>query len=169
MIATAVSVPFCPPRPMGRCLACQGPVFVGFPLQIVADGAMHVGCYVLEARNDTDRRLGTREARDMFNQSSQFASERANLARATTLSLAAGNARSRSSQKAAVTVRRHKEEARAAKFADIRAQIADGTLVVRQMTLTEHRAASRAASRARSQHEARRKVRTLLHDLQPSG
>jgi len=166
VIATAVSAPFCPPRPVTRCLACCEPVYAGFPLRAVPDGAMHVGCYVLAARNNTDRRRGRRERRDMSSQSSPVAP---NSALAHTLPLTAQDARIGSSQRAAVTVRRHKEEARAAKLTDIRAQIADGTLVVRQMTITEHRAASRAASRSRSQHQARRKVYTPRHDQESPG
>jgi hypothetical protein len=72
----------------------------------------------------------------------------------------AGDARTRSAVKGAATVRRHKEEQRADSLALIRAQIADGTLVVRQMSATEHTTACQTASRARARSEARRKVST---------
>jgi hypothetical protein len=41
-------------------------------------------------------------------------------------------------QKGVATVRRHKDERRAELLHDIDAQIANGTLVVRQMTAAEH-------------------------------
>jgi len=50
------------------------------------------------------------------------------------------DARSRGAAKGAATLRRHKEERRAESLAQISAQIANGTLVVRQMT-TEQRQA----------------------------
>lgn len=60
--------------------------------------------------------------------------------------------RSRSAAKGVATVRRHKEERRAASLLQIRAQIADGTLVVRQMTpaqLTASVAQRQAPSKTR--------------------
>ena len=54
----------------------------------------------------------------------------------------AAGARSRGSAKGAATVQRHARERRASSLADIRAQIADGTLVVRQMTPAERGAGS---------------------------
>lgn len=53
MSATAVPAPFCPPQPLTRCVACREPLYAGFPLRTVADGAMHVGCFMLEARPNT--------------------------------------------------------------------------------------------------------------------
>jgi hypothetical protein len=51
-------------------------------------------------------------------------------------------------QKGVATVRRHKDERRAELLHDIDAQIANGTLVVRQMTDAEHKTASPAAASA---------------------
>jgi hypothetical protein len=55
------------------------------------------------------------------------------------------DAQSRASIKGQATVKRHKRERRADSLAQIRAQVADGTLVVRQMTPAERTAASGAA------------------------
>jgi hypothetical protein len=62
--------------------------------------------------------------------------------------------RSRSAAKTAATVRRRKEERRTDKLDQIQDQIADGTLVVRQMSAAEHEAASEVA---RQRLEAREK------------
>jgi hypothetical protein len=56
-----------------------------------------------------------------------------------------GDARSRAAAKGLATFRRHKEERRADSLAQIRAQIANGTLVVRQMTIEQRKAASNPA------------------------
>jgi hypothetical protein len=69
-----------------------------------------------------------------------------------------GDAGTRAPTKGADTVRRHKEERRAERLRDINLQIADGTLVVRQMTVAQREAASRAAARVAERHQARRKV-----------
>ena len=53
-------------------------------------------------------------------------------------------------QKGAATLLRHKDERRAASLDQIRAQIADGTLVVRQMTDAERKAASQTAGESRA-------------------
>jgi hypothetical protein len=45
---------------------------------------------------------------------------------------------------------RHKGERRAVRLNEIRAQIADGTLVVRQMSDAEHKAASQAVGESRA-------------------
>ena len=66
-------------------------------------------------------------------------------------------AQTNSAHKAAATVRRNKEERRAESLRQIRAQTADGTLVVRQMTVAQHEAASEAARRTLAENEARRK------------
>jgi hypothetical protein len=56
-------------------------------------------------------------------------------------------ARSRAQAKGAATVQRNARERRASRLADIRAQIANGTLVVRQMTPAERGAGSGAPRR----------------------
>ena len=53
-----------------------------------------------------------------------------------------------SAQKGAATVRRHKQDRRDESLRQIRAQIADGTLVVRQMTAAERTTASRGRASA---------------------
>lgn len=53
-------------------------------------------------------------------------------------------------QKGAATFLRHRDERRADRLHEIREQIADGTLVVRQMTDTEHKAAVHAAGESRA-------------------
>jgi hypothetical protein len=65
--------------------------------------------------------------------------------------------RSRSAAKTAETVKRRKEERRTDKLDQIQDQIADGTLVVRQMTAAEHEVASAAARRRLARTEARPK------------
>jgi hypothetical protein len=60
------------------------------------------------------------------------------------LPLPAATTLSSPAQKAAATVLRHKDERRAERLREIRAQIADGTLVIRQMTDAEHETASPA-------------------------
>lgn len=54
-----------------------------------------------------------------------------------------GEAPVSSAQKGAATVRRHKQDRRDESLRQIRAQIADGTLVVRQMTAVERGTGSR--------------------------
>jgi hypothetical protein len=68
----------------------------------------------------------------------------------------ADDARSRAGAKAAATLRRHKEERRVDSLSQIRAQIAAGTLVVRQMTPKQQEAASEAARQAQARNEARK-------------
>jgi hypothetical protein len=51
---------------------------------------------------------------------------------------------SRAAAKGAATLRRHRQERRADSLAQIRSQIADGTLVVRQMTVAERKAPDRS-------------------------
>ena len=53
------------------------------------------------------------------------------------------DARSRAATKGAATLRRHREERRADSLAQIRSQIADGTLVVRQMPVAKRNAPDR--------------------------
>jgi hypothetical protein len=69
--------------------------------------------------------------------------------------LVAGEAPISSAQKAAATLRRHKDERREDSLQQIRAQTADGTLVVRQMTVAQHEAASQAARQTLARNEAR--------------
>jgi hypothetical protein len=69
-----------------------------------------------------------------------------------------------SAQKAAATRQRHKDELRVHNLDDIRAQIDDGTLVVRQMTVAQHRAASRTARGTFARNEARRKYTRALYN-----
>jgi hypothetical protein len=80
----------------------------------------------------------------------------------------AGDPRTRaaSAHKGAATIRRHKEEQRADRLDEIRGQIANGSLVVRQMTEAEHTAALHLATDARARNEARR---TLIRALQRDG
>lgn len=64
------------------------------------------------------------------------------------------DSRSRAALKGAETQRRHEQERRTESLEDIRSQIADGTLVVRQMTAAQRKAATKAAGRARARNEA---------------
>ena len=173
MIATAVAAPFWPTR------ARDAPTPAGDALsQVLRACVCRVSVAHSSRRCDARRLLGARGAqrhrsaprqtRGTRDVQSVIAS-RSEHGRCVTLPLPAGDARTGPSQRAAVTVQRHKAEARAAKLTDIRAQIADGTLVVRQMTVTEHRAASQAASRSRSQHQARRRLYKPRHDQEPPG
>lgn len=59
-------------------------------------------------------------------------------------------ARNRAAAKGVATSQRHRQERRAESLAEIQAQIVDGTLVVRQMTTAERRAASGAGRRPRT-------------------
>lgn len=56
--------------------------------------------------------------------------------------------------KGVATTRRHKQEQRTDALAHIRRQVADGTLVVRQMTAAEHKAALETARCARRRIKA---------------
>jgi hypothetical protein len=67
--------------------------------------------------------------------------------------------RSHSAAKTAETVRRRKEERRTDKLDQIQDQIADGTLVVRQMSVAEHEAASEVARQKLAQSQVRSKQR----------
>lgn len=75
------------------------------------------------------------------------------------LRLPAGEKRTRAAQKGAATARRHSEARRADTLAEMRAQIANGTLIVRQMTAEQHRAAAQAACRTLARNKARREHR----------
>lgn len=74
----------------------------------------------------------------------------------------AGGGPTRSSNTSMATRQLRKEERRAEKLAQMRSQIADGTLVVRQMTVSEQKAASKAASTSRARNETRRKLNGQL-------
>ncbi len=67
--------------------------------------------------------------------------------------------------KGAATIRRREQERRAGKLDDMRVQIADGSLVVRQMTVAEHETAQRVATDAGARNQARRlRKRALVRD-----
>ena len=65
--------------------------------------------------------------------------DRANLAGSNAPGLLVADERTRASQKAVGTLRRHKEARRSERLAEIRVQIANGTLVVRHMTASSAR------------------------------
>jgi hypothetical protein len=62
-------------------------------------------------------------------------------------------------QKSAITTMRRKQERRDERMREIRAQTADGTLVIRQMTPAQHDAAGEVARQTRSRIEARAQAR----------
>jgi hypothetical protein len=62
-------------------------------------------------------------------------------------------------KKGVATVRRRKEERRAERVRDIRAQTADGTLVVRHMTDAQHEVASEDARQTFARNQARKSLR----------
>jgi uncharacterized protein (DUF2336 family) len=70
-------------------------------------------------------------------------------------------------EKGAATVRRRKEARRADRLDEIRVQIADGTLVVHQMTDAQHKAALRAAREAVARQETRREEFKALGKYEP--
>ena len=72
--------------------------------------------------------------------------------------LLGGDERTRGAKKAVETRRRHGEARRADRLAEIRVQIANGTLVVRQMTAAEREVASEAGRQTRAQNEGRRNL-----------
>jgi signal transduction histidine kinase len=84
------------------------------------------------------------------------------------------DARSRAAAKGAATLQRHARERRDSDLADIRAQIANGTLVVRQMTSAERGAASGAPRRTpacapapvvlSAQEQERHRIAVGVHD-----
>jgi hypothetical protein len=78
-------------------------------------------------------------------------------------------ARSRSSTKAAATVRRRKEERRSDQLREIGLQIADGTLVVRHMTVAQHEEASEAGRQASERMEARVKLNRAHYNRDGAG
>ncbi len=65
-------------------------------------------------------------------------------------------------EKAAATRRRRKDEQRVDRLAQFRAQVADGTLVVRQMTVAQHETALHEAQHAADRHVMRRKRSSAL-------
>lgn len=58
-------------------------------------------------------------------------------------------------RKSAATVQRRRDERRAERLREIRAQTADGTLTIRQMTRQEHRGQIELARQARARHDLR--------------
>jgi hypothetical protein len=58
--------------------------------------------------------------------------------------------------KGAATMRRREQERRATRLDDMRVQIADGSLVIRQMSVAEHETAQQVASDAGARNQARR-------------
>lgn len=85
-------------------------------------------------------------------------SDRANVPGSKAPGLLGGDERTRGVKKAVGTFQR-REEARVDRLAEIRVQIANGTLVVRQMTAAEREAASEAARQTRARNEARRNLK----------
>jgi GTP cyclohydrolase III len=83
------------------------------------------------------------------------------------LPLLDGDAPRSASQKRAATLLRQKDERRADSLDQIRAQIADGTLVVRHMTVVEHKAASQTARGTLARNEARREHAKALYNRDP--
>jgi hypothetical protein len=67
--------------------------------------------------------------------------------------------RTRSAQRGAGTLRRHKETRRAERLAEIRLEVANGTLEVRQMTEREREGGSLAARKTLARNEAHRMLR----------
>lgn len=61
--------------------------------------------------------------------------------------------------KGVATLRRHAEERRAEKLMDMRAQTANGSLVIRQMTAAELEIASQTAQQTRARNVARTRAR----------
>lgn len=76
--------------------------------------------------------------------------DQANVTTSKTPQSLSAAARNRAAAKGVATSQRHRQERRAESLAEIQAQIADGTLVVRQMTTAERRAASGAGRRPRT-------------------
>jgi anti-sigma28 factor (negative regulator of flagellin synthesis) len=83
------------------------------------------------------------------------------------LPLIGADARTRSGRNGAATVLRHKAERRTERLEEIRAQIAAGTLVIRQMTVADHEAASQSARRTGARNAARVKLARKLRGREP--
>jgi hypothetical protein len=98
-----------------------------------------------------------REELAMPSASSTPSARPANLTTSHPRRLLAEDARAVATTKRTATLRRLKAERRSDKLDEIRAQIADGTLVVRQMTSAEHSEAARVARRTLAGNQARRK------------
>jgi hypothetical protein len=94
----------------------------------------------------------------MPSKSSTLDGDRANPSRPNAPGLLGGDERTRAAKKALKTRRRHLEARRADRLAEIRVQIANGTLVVRHMTAAEREAASEAARQTRARNEGRRNL-----------
>jgi hypothetical protein len=94
----------------------------------------------------------------MPRESSPSSADLHNVTTPNAVQLPAPDSWSRSAKKGAATSQRRKEERRAERLDEIRAQVADGTLVVRQMTGAQHRAASEVARRTRERNGTRLKL-----------
>jgi anti-sigma28 factor (negative regulator of flagellin synthesis) len=92
--------------------------------------------------------------------------EQRDVSKSNALRAPSGNSRILASAKGAATLQRHREERRADSLSQIRAQIADGTLVVRQMTADEHRSAAQAASLTLGRTTARRELSRAIRASQ---
>jgi anti-sigma28 factor (negative regulator of flagellin synthesis) len=79
----------------------------------------------------------------------------------------ATDARTSAATKGAATLRRHKEQRRAERLSEIRAEIADGTLVVRQMTAAQHNAPFQTARQTVARNEARLKLTRAPSERDP--
>jgi anti-sigma28 factor (negative regulator of flagellin synthesis) len=89
-------------------------------------------------------------------------SEPANMTAGPAPAVLSGAVQTRATEKALATVRRHKEERRADRLDEMRVQIAEGTLVVRQMSVVEHDAARLVARDASARNETRLKLNRAL-------
>jgi hypothetical protein len=81
--------------------------------------------------------------------------------------LPADDARTNAARRGAATLLRRRNERRADSLDQIRAQIADGTLVIRQMTPAQQKAAARAARGALARNEARLEHTKALYNRDP--
>jgi hypothetical protein len=77
------------------------------------------------------------------------------------------DARTSAARRGAATLLRRRNERRADTLDQMRAQIADGTLVVRQMTPAQQKAASRAARGALARNAARLEHTKALYNRNP--
>jgi len=91
----------------------------------------------------------------MLGESSTPNPEPADVTESTAPSPLTESAQSRGAKKRSETVRRRIEERRTDKLDQLRAQVADGTLIIRQMTVAQREEASHDASQARARSDAR--------------
>ena len=95
------------------------------------------------ARPATAKRTGSRGELSMPSESSAPMVERSEVTIQGPCLRLPADARQRASAKGMATVQRKKEERRVERLAQIDAQIADGTLTIRQMTMAEHESVAR--------------------------